>query len=186
MIRRPPRSTLFPYTTLFRSTLRHAVFQPMLHRLQRGERRGVVAARLREYLLPRGPEDQGPAQWVAVEQPSAEPARPLATRAPATCHALRRGDGDVLEDGGMDQLVHDAQTERLLGAFDLAREDDVEGRAGANQPGEPLAAARPRENAKLHFREAELGPGVIGGHAVPAGEGELEPAAEARAVRSEE
>src|SRR2546422_6958478 len=50
-------------------TLRHAVFQPMLHRLQRGERRGVVAARLREYLLPRGPEDQGPAQRVAVEQP---------------------------------------------------------------------------------------------------------------------
>src|SRR2546423_13370768 len=87
-----------------------------------------------------------------------------------------------LEDGRMDQLVHDAQTERLLGAFDLAREDDVEGRAGANQPGEPLAAARPRENAELHFREAELGPGVIGGHAVPAGEGELEPAAEARAV----
>src|SRR2546427_5896974 len=80
----------------------------------------------------------------------------------------------------MDQLVHDTQTERLLGAFDLAREDDVEGRAGANQPGEPLAAARPRENAELHFREAELGPGVIGGHAVPAGEGELEPAAEDR------
>src|SRR3989475_10150897 len=152
----------------------------MLHRLQRGEGRGIVAARLREYLLPRGPEDQGPAQRVAVEQPSAEPARPLPTRAPAACHALRRGDGDVLEDGGMDQLVHDAQTERLLGAFDLAREDDVEGRAGANQPGEPLAAARPRENAELHFREAELGPGVIGGHAVPAGEGELEPAAEDR------
>src|SRR5438445_11968519 len=64
----------------------------------------------------------------------------------------------------------------------LTREDDVEGRAGANQPGEPLAAARPRENAELHFREAELSPGVIGGHAVPAGEGELEPAAEARAV----
>src|SRR5213596_2503846 len=82
----------------------------------------------------------------------------------------------------MNQLVHDAQTERPLGAFDLAREDDVERRAGANQPGEPLAAARPRENAELHFREAELGPGVIGGHAVPAGEGELEPAAEARAV----
>src|SRR5439155_1224995 len=88
------------------------------------------------------------------------------------CHALRRGDGDVLEDGGMDQLVHDAQTERLLGAFDLAREDDVEGRAGANQLGEPLAAARPRENAELHFREAELGPGGIGGHAVPAGDGD--------------
>src|SRR2546426_6427977 len=28
MIRRPPRSTLFPYTTLFRSRLRHAKGQP--------------------------------------------------------------------------------------------------------------------------------------------------------------
>src|SRR5689334_24149353 len=28
MIRRPPRSTLFPYTTLFRSTLRHTNFAP--------------------------------------------------------------------------------------------------------------------------------------------------------------
>src|SRR6185437_14337986 len=50
--------------------------------------------------------------------------------------------------------------------------------AGADQTGEPLAAARARQNAELHFREAELGPGMIRGHAVPAGEGELEPAAE--------
>src|SRR2546425_6611957 len=28
MIRRPPRSTLFPYTTLFRSQMRHAPFWP--------------------------------------------------------------------------------------------------------------------------------------------------------------
>src|SRR2546430_13011052 len=28
MIRRPPRSTLFPYTTLFRSKLRQALFHP--------------------------------------------------------------------------------------------------------------------------------------------------------------
>src|SRR3712207_7349535 len=34
MIRRPPRSTLFPYTTLFRSRLRHA--RPHL-RVARGE-----------------------------------------------------------------------------------------------------------------------------------------------------
>src|SRR2546428_11017822 len=35
---------------------------------------------------------------------------------------------------------------------------------------------------RSHLREAELGLGVIGGHAVAAGEGELEPAAEASAV----
>src|SRR3712207_8471768 len=34
MIRRPPRSTLFPYTTLFRSTLAFKrTFQPQLHEL---------------------------------------------------------------------------------------------------------------------------------------------------------
>src|SRR5207245_9104034 len=102
----------------------------------------IMAWSLQEFMRTRGPEGRGPAQQVAVDQPSAEPARPLATGAPVACHALRCGDGDVLEDGWMDQLVHDAQAERLLGAFDLARKDDVERRAGANQPGEPLAAAR--------------------------------------------
>src|SRR5258705_11698642 len=39
MIRRPPRSTLFPYTTLFRSRLRRQaeVVGDLLHRLSRGE-----------------------------------------------------------------------------------------------------------------------------------------------------
>src|SRR2546427_8586557 len=37
MIRRPPRSTLFPYTTLFRSAVR---FRPVLP-AQRGPRQGV-------------------------------------------------------------------------------------------------------------------------------------------------
>src|SRR5256885_6277690 len=36
MIRRPPRSTLFPYTTLFRSGERAPV--EVVHRLRRGER----------------------------------------------------------------------------------------------------------------------------------------------------
>src|SRR2546422_6879561 len=31
MIRRPPRSTLFPYTTLFRSQLRGEIVEPALH-----------------------------------------------------------------------------------------------------------------------------------------------------------
>src|SRR5439155_20543500 len=111
-----------------------------------------------------------------------EATRPLAPGAPAARHALRRAKGDGFEDGGMHQLVDDTQAERLPGAFDLAREDDIECRAGADQPGEPLAAASPRENAELHLRKAELGPGVIGGDPVAAGERELEPAAEARAV----
>src|SRR5438477_10106220 len=34
MIRRPPRSTLFPYTTLFRSSPRHGGRRPAIHDLQ--------------------------------------------------------------------------------------------------------------------------------------------------------
>src|SRR5471032_2156809 len=46
MIRRPPRSTLFPYTTLFRSARRrrHAVDPPL-----RGDRRAPSAARSEEH-----------------------------------------------------------------------------------------------------------------------------------------
>src|SRR2546426_9037514 len=37
MIRRPPRSTLFPYTTLFRSSARRRVGRPRLRAPGRGE-----------------------------------------------------------------------------------------------------------------------------------------------------
>src|SRR5688572_31787619 len=39
MIRRPPRSTLFPYTTLFRSLERHLV-----HHFRRGKRSAAIVA----------------------------------------------------------------------------------------------------------------------------------------------
>src|SRR3712207_6966004 len=43
MIRRPPRSTLFPYTTLFRSRLLPAITEKMLIRqLRELERDGIV------------------------------------------------------------------------------------------------------------------------------------------------
>src|SRR3712207_8721304 len=45
MIRRPPRSTLFPYTTLFRST---SSVQAMAGRLARGGGHGTDAAQRRE------------------------------------------------------------------------------------------------------------------------------------------
>src|SRR2546430_13562188 len=41
MIRRPPRSTLFPYTTLFRSWWRAADFQPRARLAVLGARRAV-------------------------------------------------------------------------------------------------------------------------------------------------
>src|SRR5476649_2120467 len=67
MIRRPPRSTLFPYTTLFRSLPAHALLQL---------RERVAAVRPRRLL---GPEDaaqelapglgaQAQAQWQRVQE----------------------------------------------------------------------------------------------------------------------
>src|SRR3989442_14804863 len=51
MIRRPPRSTLFPYTTLFRSLLARDVRPPGD---ERSERRHVVARRNRADLFDAG------------------------------------------------------------------------------------------------------------------------------------
>src|SRR3989442_2205883 len=50
MIRRPPRSTLFPYTTLFRSVIDGAVLrrgEVRLRRLDGGQLTGVCGGRLR-------------------------------------------------------------------------------------------------------------------------------------------
>src|SRR2546430_4201530 len=46
MIRRPPRSTLFPYTTLFRSQLEHALAADRVHGLLLG--RGLLRPRDRK------------------------------------------------------------------------------------------------------------------------------------------
>src|SRR2546422_7533642 len=45
MIRRPPRSTLFPYTTLFRSDLRRPVEPARVGAKQAGRHRDRIAAR---------------------------------------------------------------------------------------------------------------------------------------------
>src|SRR3712207_7803002 len=66
MIRRPPRSTLFPYTTLFRSALRVLVLRRQDRAL--GDRRaeaavrvagGLVAARRPVLVLPAGQVGRG-------------------------------------------------------------------------------------------------------------------------------
>src|SRR5436853_4954750 len=48
MIRRPPRSTLFPYTTLFRSALRRGDLLRRRPRPRRGGRRGRVPRQVQE------------------------------------------------------------------------------------------------------------------------------------------
>src|SRR3712207_8925852 len=49
MIRRPPRSTLFPYTTLFRSRLRHRVLQPPVGVRRVAEQLGALGAELEDF-----------------------------------------------------------------------------------------------------------------------------------------
>src|SRR5256712_2375331 len=159
-----------------------AVLQPVLDGVQRGEGRGIMASGLLLHLLPRRAEHEPPSQRVAVEQPAAESTPPLALRPPATRHATGGGEGDILQDRRVHELVHDAEAERLPGGLDLPGEDDVERGARTDQSRQPLAAARAGEDPELPLRAAELGLGVIGGHAVAAGERELEPAAEASAV----
>src|SRR2546429_4633449 len=47
MIRRPPRSTLFPYTTLFRSSISQAIqFAEHSHNLEISLMSGVISARI--------------------------------------------------------------------------------------------------------------------------------------------
>src|SRR3712207_8603266 len=67
MIRRPPRSTLFPYTTLFRSLRRHAC---------RADPRGRPGA---------------PAERLRAEQGRRRRARHRAGAVPAAAHHLGRG-----------------------------------------------------------------------------------------------
>ena len=79
-------------------------------------------------------------------------------------------------------LVHQAEAQRLGGALALAGENHVERRPQADQPRQPLTAARAGDQPELHFGQAELGLGVVGGDPVVAGEGQLQAAAETGAV----
>src|SRR2546425_5948699 len=65
MIRRPPRSTLFPYTTLFRSQPLAALRESAIHELGLGggpgeavEHRALLRLGLRELFLDQGEDDR--------------------------------------------------------------------------------------------------------------------------------
>src|SRR5437870_11412418 len=64
MVRRPPRSTLFPYTTLFRSRLVAGEDEGGAHRLERGERDRRAQA----------PEDRAPRDPLTHPSPPRTPA----------------------------------------------------------------------------------------------------------------
>src|SRR2546429_1745361 len=69
MIRRPPRSTLFPYTTLFRSIVANAAYQKL--RGRQGQRRDVSLDEVLPLFDERGRHVGPTADWSArVDDPS--------------------------------------------------------------------------------------------------------------------
>src|SRR3712207_7009821 len=62
MIRRPPRSTLFPYTTLFRSSRLHIAGQRRsIGTLKRNVKRGTLPKRIDTFFVQPAPHNQQPA-----------------------------------------------------------------------------------------------------------------------------
>src|SRR5256886_1335974 len=112
MIRRPPRSTLFPYTTLFRSAARRA--QPRLQRhLSRPEPGVRDAARLREA--------RGHPRVRAADRAGAAAARPRREGRAHPHDAVRLGPGRTPA----------GPIARSLARGETARRDEARRRAGA-------------------------------------------------------
>src|SRR2546422_11607575 len=86
MIRRPPRSTLFPYTTLFRSSLYqfHDIADTLLPRLYAAARRLLVIA---DPVRNLSQSRRRSVRWLA---------RPLTRTADGRVHVLRYTDGSLL------------------------------------------------------------------------------------------
>src|SRR3712207_6945688 len=123
MIRRPPRSTLFPYTTLFRSVARHEVGRADVDRLLVAVVEGVDPRVLEEAPDDRGDpdglRDPGDARAQAAAPPHVELDR----------HAGLRGPVERLDAAPVHQRAHlerdprgAALAARLHGALDLGEE----------------------------------------------------------------
>src|SRR5688572_6736771 len=117
MIPRPPTSTLFPYTTLFRSDLRHAPTpammrreedtpdEPLLFDLPLGPERAPISERKRARPAPQEPKP--PARMepeLTFDEPEESSATSVATSAAQP--AGRAGLGRRISAAGADLIVH--------------------------------------------------------------------------------
>src|SRR5207253_11078146 len=89
---------------------------------------------------------------------------------------------DVEEDARRDDVIDEADFLRALSVELLSVEDDVECRGQADEARELRRAAPRREDAEVHFRQADLRFRAVGDDAPVAAERELAAAAEAGAV----
>src|SRR2546422_3059676 len=134
MIRRPPRSTLFPYTTLFRS--------PRLERLEAAGRRAAdrahpaaFAGHHRPALLPAVDDDAAPAGVVLAPLPEPRALPPVrafqpgfvacADRIPAAVRAGARP-----ETARLDVVLRVCRLRRPLRAHRAAVDERLRGRRG--------------------------------------------------------
>ena len=95
-------------------------------------------------------------------------------------HPLREGDRRVDQVAALDDLVDEADPLRLRGADGIAADDHLQRFGYADEAGQPLRAAGPRENPELDLGKTALR--VTGRDPVVAPERHLEPAAEGRPV----
>src|SRR3989475_7566341 len=160
MIRRPPRSTLFPYTTLFRSRQDQAPLAAGAARPAAGAARGVRAPRAGGGAVP-GDRRDGRREREHREEPHA-------LRAGGVAQGARRGGrlgrgrlgraGSGRETG--EGMTHAESQDLLLdlayGELDAARAAEVESHlSGCAECRKEKAALDEARRMAAHFRELE-------------------------------
>ncbi len=146
-----------------------------LHRVHAAKRR-LPAASPRGRVFPRLREDRR----VALRLLEVGGEIASARHGAGGCHSLREGDRGVHEVSALDDLVDETERLGLGGSDRLAADDHLQGLGYADQPGQPLRAARSGEEAQLDLGQTALR--VARGDPVVAPERHFEPAAEGRAV----
>ncbi len=154
---------------LERQALRERRRRALLHDLDRRERRRVVAARLREHRA-RAPSQKMSGRSSRSSKPDAPRARAAAGPS-ASASAARRATSSRIGAGHTSSTSPALQRPRRLER--AARQDQVERRREADEPRQPLRAARAGQEPEHHLGQAERRLRVVGGDPVAAGEREL-------------
>ena len=95
---------------------------------------------------------------------------------------LRQLDGGLQQYGGGHHIVHQSQFFGLPGPDLLAGQHQIQRLGHPDEARQALGTAGARQQAELHFRQAQHRLAVFGHHPAMAGERQLQPAAEAGAV----
>ena len=169
---------------LFRQPRRDALLQADPHRLERGERRRIVAAGLLQHLLPRAAIDQPPSR-TGVDRATCRPAPPLRLTLGKALpgQPVRGGDGDLAENAGAAPARRPGPAEAPWPARSVLPVRIMS--SAARTPisrGSRWHPPAPGMSPSCTSGRPSCGLGMIGGDPVVAGQRQLEPTAEAGAV----